>query len=422
MNGFVYFTANDGRHGAELWRSDGSEVGTTMVADINLAGDTFDLNNTSAYLPTFNPVVQGDVIYFAIAEGEYKSALWRSDGTENGTFRLSGSSFPSRSDNATELPLAMVVGSSIVFPCENGELCRTDGTVVGTAPFIVPQPWQHAGRLTATNIAKINGAVILGGTYRTDGTIAGSYALNGVQAFGLGDRPILASTNQFVLVVGYSSGSNELQVFRTDGLSHDLSFVKTISGDLNYNNFRDYSYGLNRHCDGATVGFFIMEGPDSWALWVSDGTDLGTKVLINFQGRNFNSYSSSTYTLTCEPERDSAYVAAKNDDDTYSYYRVDGRVGKVSEIVSHKLFINDGIRYDGFRQRLGSKTLLAMYDPTTGKELWSYDENTQTTELVRDINTTTTLKYGPTNLIGTMKHGALQLGLPMGILSNHVPS
>jgi ELWxxDGT repeat protein len=35
VNGTVFFAANDGLHGYELWRSDGTAAGTQMVLDIN---------------------------------------------------------------------------------------------------------------------------------------------------------------------------------------------------------------------------------------------------------------------------------------------------------------------------------------------------------------------------------------------------
>ena len=34
-NGVVFFVANDGIHGNELWKTDGSESGTVLVKDIN---------------------------------------------------------------------------------------------------------------------------------------------------------------------------------------------------------------------------------------------------------------------------------------------------------------------------------------------------------------------------------------------------
>lgn len=57
MNGYVYFDG-DGPLGHELWRTDNTELGTTLVKDINTgSGDAFPqqlvvVNNTLYFLAT----------------------------------------------------------------------------------------------------------------------------------------------------------------------------------------------------------------------------------------------------------------------------------------------------------------------------------------------------------------------------------
>lgn len=78
----LFFNANDGLHGYELWKSDGTVSGTSMVKDIN--------DNTQGFTssdPMFLTSV-GNNLYFAANDGEHGFELWRSNGTSTGTFLL----------------------------------------------------------------------------------------------------------------------------------------------------------------------------------------------------------------------------------------------------------------------------------------------------------------------------------------------
>jgi ELWxxDGT repeat protein len=88
----VFFTAEDGVHGRELWVSDGSAVGTVMVKDIWPGAGGSAPDQLLAF---------GDVVYFAANDGVHGTELWRSDGTPEGTSLVEdlasdGSSSPRR--------------------------------------------------------------------------------------------------------------------------------------------------------------------------------------------------------------------------------------------------------------------------------------------------------------------------------------
>jgi ELWxxDGT repeat protein len=97
VNGTLFFNANDGVHGSELWKSDGTEAGTVLVKDVNplTTCDDSGYNPGSGTYPcSFSPgglgaeyyqAVLAGRLFFAAFDGSHGAELWVSDGTEAGT-------------------------------------------------------------------------------------------------------------------------------------------------------------------------------------------------------------------------------------------------------------------------------------------------------------------------------------------------
>jgi len=92
VGGIVYFRAFTLDTGYEIWRTDGTEAGTYLLKDIN--------PGPQGSFPAQLTAVNG-ALFFAAFDGDHGTELWRSDGTEAGTLLVKDlrpgpdSSFPS---------------------------------------------------------------------------------------------------------------------------------------------------------------------------------------------------------------------------------------------------------------------------------------------------------------------------------------
>src|SRR5262249_30175752 len=82
VNGTLFFAANDGTNGVELWKSDGTANGTTLVRDINLTAGASSYPNSLANVNGTLFFAASNGTGFLVGKG---NELWRSDGTSAGT-------------------------------------------------------------------------------------------------------------------------------------------------------------------------------------------------------------------------------------------------------------------------------------------------------------------------------------------------
>ena len=124
----VYFEAFDRTNGGELWKSDGTADGTSLVKDIYSGSGSSRAGDYPEYL-----TVMGGKMYFGAIGSSMSWQLWKSDGTEEGTVLVKDIA-PGYQES---YPLWLtVIGDSFFFAMDDAihgwELWKSDGTEVGT--------------------------------------------------------------------------------------------------------------------------------------------------------------------------------------------------------------------------------------------------------------------------------------------------
>ncbi len=273
----VFFSASDEIHGSELWRSDGTKIGTRLVADLCSGSCASNPHNLTAV---------GRWIFFTADDGLHGRELWKSDGTAAGTV-LVKDLIPEdkfgRIDALTELNGFLLFGLAPTGYLH--ELWRSDGTAAGTvrlAEFSGTDPYRDSVVLPNPP-ARLGGKLFFFAQdsdhgreiWTTDGTAAGTALLKDVSP---GPRDSIPG-NPLITVAGgkvffHAGGPEGFEMWASDGTAAGTALVKDIHPGLGDGNIR----GL------ASLGgkAYFFASPDGYGqqLWKSDGTAGGTLPVL----------------------------------------------------------------------------------------------------------------------------------------------
>jgi len=389
-DGTLFFLADDGTHGVELWRSDGTEEGTALVRDI-VPGDGSPFlvgyeedeygRETYAIFHTELAEVNG-TLFFVTGSWSSGYQLWRSDGTESGTIMVKDFA-----PGGTSYPRLAVVDGILFVVADDGthgvELWRSDGTEEGTALVedIAPGDGSsHPGVLT-----NVNGTLFFtadDGTsgrelWRSDGTPEGTVLVKDIAPGDGSSNPGGLTNVNGTLFFTADDGTHGRELWRSDGTSAGTVLVKDMNPGAGSCSFYVYLTNVN-----GTLFFTACDGPSpaNRALWRSDGTEPGTFVVKEPESVGV---SSDLGGLT-------------NVDGTLFFTADDGTSGR-------ELWRSDGtsegtVLVEDIAPGEGSSDLLwltnvdgTLFFPandygTYGRELWRSDGTPEGTVLVKDIN------------------------------------
>lgn len=270
----------------ELWVTDGTEAGTTLVKDIN--------PGTSESRPQQLTVFQ-DKLYFVADSANWGRELWVSDGTEAGTRPVKNiNPVLSFGTGHSEIDALVPGPDALYFWANNSvdgkELWKSDGTEAGTVLVKDIRPGPGNG---APNNIPLSQSIWLGdrllfvadeGTHGpelwiTDGTEAGTMLLKDI------NPGTAASDLHFLTVIGdkalfrANDGVHGRELWVTDGTTAGTTLLRDIrpgSGD-----------GISIIVDAAVfqnlLFFTADDGVHGRELWISDGTAAGTTLLADIR-------------------------------------------------------------------------------------------------------------------------------------------
>lgn len=371
LDGRVYFLADDGISGVEIWTTDGTADGTHLLKHI--------LNETaSAFRSTYNSLI--DVtpsegkLQLLVEPQPQKSAIYTSDGTESRTIPKIEFDIPS-------LTMFGRAGNDLIY-FNDRKFYKTNGaTEVVTLVKDVSNDVNSLGYMLMPHYSLGDKLIFKFGVYGgnlafgdefwiTDGTEAGTHILKDInpglpggvsnEAAILGSKLIFQGTEP-------SSGS---ELWVTDGTEAGTVLLKDINPGAEGSSVHGFAVF------GDKVIFGAMEVAYGGEVWITDGTAAGTTLLadivpgpVGSEARHFRAGDNFVFF--------SAYDAEKG----WTSWRTDGTADGTMMIVDVIPGNNKG-DYPINLNVIGDKFYFGANDEVHGPELWVTDGTVSGTHIL----------------------------------------
>ena len=278
----LLFLADDGTTGKELWRTD-STLQTTQVRDIG-PGSSDGVAGSEAFLAVLQ-TPSGERLLFTADDGVWGQELWISDGSSDRTTLLKNIR---PGPQGTDISLPTRVGNQLFFLVDafssNPELWITDGTPVNTR--LVTSFPQGATSFDFSLSALPGGKLLINRTnaqgahqlWVSNGTPGGTTQLKQINPGNAAGPAGVVSSRTVVgnkLFFTANDGSKGQELWVSDGTIPGTRLVRDIRPGSPGSSPRELT------AVGQQVVFWANDGSTGEELWISDGTEPGTRQLAN---------------------------------------------------------------------------------------------------------------------------------------------
>ncbi|WP_221393473.1 DNRLRE domain-containing protein [Dyadobacter sp. NIV53] len=398
----IFFRADDGISGPEIWKSDGTTAGTLLVKDLFQGTSNFYVG------PLYWISYKGGLYFFASSDAG--TELWKTDGTPAGTVLVSGIS-----ENPASYiiyPVGTINNNQLAFVVDFAgyqRLWKSDGTTSGTTqatdldissvPFFALNNVYFTvaadggyplfvSDLTADGTKQISRPVKTGsdpsqltnadgrvyfiadqGTaggqelWKTDGTTAGTTLIKDLLPTSTyGSIQLAATVNKTLYII-----TNQNMLWRSDGTTAGTIMIKDASS--NYGVINSFKILKN-------VLYFVIDNETKRSIWKTDGTVAGTSQVKLFAGEQ-------SYHLNLTVFKDALYFVAYDGINSFELWKSDGTTAG-TVVVTDDPQPNDWKPVYGNMVANGN-FLYYMFFKENGFKLMKSDGTAAGTSLVRDF-------------------------------------